>query len=111
MKQSCACGERNCFFTVTEEEEEKDKVVEKNKDDAIFCSDAAEFYLWLRKLFPSSEQGGGGGRGRGEEVEKEEEEEEEDEEEERRWRSELQCSLLYQCSRVVLVGQAIVSFQ
>ena len=44
-------------------------------------------------------------------MEKEEEEEEEDEEEERRWRSELQCSLLYQCSRVVLVGQAIVSFQ
>ena len=39
------------------------------------------------------------------EEEEEEKKEEEKEEEGRRWRSELQCSLLYQCSRVVLVGQ------
>ena len=69
--------------------------------------------MWLRKLFLSSEQGGGegggggGGRGGGggEGGGEGEEEEEEEEEKERRWRSELQCSLLYQCSRVVLIGQ------
>ena len=62
--------------------------------------------MWLRKLFLSNEQGGGeGGGGGGGGGEGGGEGEEEEEEEERRWRSELQCSLLYQCSRVVLIGQ------